>query len=255
MSQDPLSAWYADFFTELPNAFWRAAVPPEMTASDVDFVVRVAGLLPGAHVLDVPCGSGRHTLELARRGFTATGLDVSAEALAFARRTADAERLAVTLCRADMSALSAALPTGTRADAALCLGNSFGYLDHEANRTLLSDLHGLIDPGGCLVIDYGAVAEGLLPHFPDTLPMSAGGIDMEATNVYDPLWGRVLTDFAFRRGTEEHRGAAVQHVYTAAEVARMARRAGFTDVEMYGDTDGAPFTLGTRLLLVARRPQ
>src|SRR5690242_14800743 len=69
LTRAPSSAWYADFFTELPNAFWRAAVPPHLTAAEVDFVAGMAGLRPGARVLDVPCGSGRHALDLARRGY------------------------------------------------------------------------------------------------------------------------------------------------------------------------------------------
>jgi hypothetical protein len=57
------------------------------------------------------------------------------------------------------------------------------------------------------------------------------------------------------RHAQEHRGTAVQHVYTAAEVIRMVRAAGFGDVERYGDIAGTPFRVGSpRLLLVARRP-
>ncbi|MER6434376.1 class I SAM-dependent methyltransferase [Streptomyces sp900105245] len=250
MSQDSQSAWYADFFTELPNSFWRAAVPSEMTAAEVDFVIREGGLPPRAHVLDVPCGSGRHSLELARRGFQVTGVDVSAEALAFARRTAAAEHLPVTLIQADMKTL----PTEVQADAVICMGNSFGYLGHEDTRRLLAGLHQIVSSGGCLVIDYGAVAEALLPHLADDLPMSAGGIDAEATNVYDAPCGRLLTSFTFRRGEQEESGTSVQHVYTAAEVARLTAEAGFTNIRMYGDTDGSAFTLGShRLLLVAAR--
>lgn len=250
MSQDSQSAWYADFFTELPNAFWRAAVPSEMTAAEVDFVIREGGLPPKARVLDVPCGSGRHSLELARRGFSVTGVDVSAEALAFAGRAAETEHLPVTLIQADMKTL----PTHMQADAAICMGNSLGYLEHEETRRMLAGLHEIVSSGGCLVIDYGAVAEALLPHLAEDLPMSAGGIEVEATNVYDAPGGRLLTSFTFRRGEQEERGTSVQYVYTAAEVARLTAEAGFTDIRMYGDTEGTAFTLGShRLLLVAHR--
>ncbi|MEU6083374.1 methyltransferase domain-containing protein [Streptomyces sp. NPDC047108] len=250
MSKDSRSAWYADFFTELPNAFWRAVVPSELTAAEVDFVIRVGGLPPAAHVLDAPCGSGRHSLELARRGFRVTGVDVSAEALAFAERAAADERLPVTLIEADMKTP----PAHLRADAAICMGNSFGYLEHEDTSRMLAGLHEAVQPGGCLVIDYGAAAEALLPHLKEELPMSADGIEVEATNVYDAPAGRLSTSFTFRRGGQEHRGTSVQHVYTAAEVARLTSGAGFTDIRMYADTDGTAFTLGSpRLLLVAHR--
>lgn len=252
MSQDPLSAWYVDFFTELPNAFWRAAMPSESTSAEVDFIIRVTGLRPGSRVLDVACGSGRHTLELARRGCRVTGLDVSAEAIEYARKAAADEWLDVDLRLSDMRAL----PTDVEVDVAVCMGNSFGYLEHTATQKLLAGLAGLIVPGGALILDYGFVAESLFPNLTlEEAPMCLGGVEATSVNEYDTANSRLLTAFTFRRGAEEHRGTSVQHVYTAGEVNRLVTGAGFTDVELYGDTEGTPFQLGShRLLLAARRP-
>ncbi|MBB5081181.1 SAM-dependent methyltransferase [Nonomuraea endophytica] len=252
MSHDSLSAWYADFFTELPNAFWRAAVPEELTGDEVGFVVRAAGLRPGSRVLDVACGSGRHALELARRGCLVTGLDVSAEAVAYARVAAGAEGLDLDLRRGDMRAL----PADVVAEAAICMGNAFGYLDHDATREFLSGLAALVVPGGALVLDYGFVAESLLPGLSlEEEPMTFGGVEAVSVNEYDVARSRWLTSFTFRRGEQEHRGTSVQHVYTTAEVVRLVTEAGFTGAELYGGPDGTPYRLGSpRLLLVARRP-
>jgi SAM-dependent methyltransferase len=251
MTTDSLSAWYADFFTELPNAFWRAAVPAEATAAEVDFLQRATGLPAGGRVLDVACGSGRHALVLARRGYRVTGLDVSAEAIGFARAAAGAEGLELDLRVGDMRAL----PADVRADLAICMGNAFGYLDHEGTRAWLAELAGLVVPGGALVLDYAFAAESLLPGLDlEEEPMTIGGVEATQVNTYDAVEGRWLTEFTFRRGAEVHRGTSVQHVYTAAEVARLVRAAGFADVALFGDPDGAPYGLGSpRLLLVARR--
>jgi SAM-dependent methyltransferase len=251
LSRDPLFAWYADFFTELPNAFWRAAVPPEMTAAEVDFIIRMAGLGSGGRVLDVPCGSGRHTLELARRGCQVTGLDVSAEAIEHANNTAAAEQLRVDLRRGDMRTL----PTDIRVEAAVCMGNAFGYLDHAGTRKFLTDLAGLVTPGGTLILDYGFVAEALLPHLTlEEPPMTIGGIEATSVNDYDTANSRWITTFTFRRGDEEHRGTSVQHVYTCAEVTRLVTEAGFSQISLYGDTEETPFRFGSsRLLVVARK--
>ena len=46
------------------------------------------GLRPGARVLDVGCGNGRHVLELARRGYRAVGIDVATTYLDDARTEA-----------------------------------------------------------------------------------------------------------------------------------------------------------------------
>lgn len=252
MTHNPASTWYDDFFTELPNTFWRAAVPAEVTASEIEFLVRATGLRPGQRVLDVCCGSGRHALPLARRGCQVIGVDVSAEAIAHARRAAEEARLAVDLRVGDVRAL----PTDGRADVAICMGNAFGYLEHAATQAFLVDLAALVVPGGALVLDYGFVAESLLPGLAlEEEPMTIGGVEATVVNTYDTVGSRWLTDFTFRRGDEVHRGTSVQHVYTAAEVTRLVAEAGFIDVERYGDADGSPYRLGSpRLLLVARRP-
>ena len=245
------STWYDDFFTELPNAFWRAAVPPEATDAEIDFLVRTTGLRPGDNVLDVCCGSGRHVLALARHGYHVTGIDVSAEAIAYARRAAGDEGLTVDLRVGDVRAL----PTDVRTDVAICMGNAFGYLEHDGTQAFLADLAKIVRPGGALVLDYGFVAESMLPGVAlEEEPMTLGGVEVTSVNTYDVADSRWITEMTFRRDGEVHRGTSVQHVYTSAEVGRLVAAAGFSDVERYGDADRSPYRLGSpRLLLVARR--
>ena len=251
MEQRTEPAWYEGFFTELPNQFWRGAVPPEVTSSEVEFIVRASGRGTRSRVLDVACGSGRHTLELARRGFRVTGLDISAEAIEHLRRTAAAESLEVDVRLTDMRVL----PGEITADVAICMGNAFGYLEHHETKQFLRNLAGLLTPGGSLILDYGFVAESVLPHLTlEEETMSFGGVEASSVNVYDTARSRLITHFMFRRGNEEHHGTSVQHVYTAAEVTRMVVASGFADVERFGDLDRGPFEFGNpRFLLVARR--
>src|SRR6185312_7085529 len=116
------------------------AATPAMTTADVDFVERELQLSPGARLLDVPCGSGRHSIALAGRGYRVTGLDISAEAIGHARAlSADVEWL-----QGDMRHL----PDEAGYDAALCLGNSFGYLGPAGTREFAAALARAVRPGG-----------------------------------------------------------------------------------------------------------
>ncbi|HEX7302882.1 class I SAM-dependent methyltransferase [Lentzea sp.] len=233
--------WYTTFFTDLANGFWRGAVQPSQTTAEIDFV---AGFAPGLRVLDAPCGSGRHSIELARRGYTVTGLDISAEAIGFARSSAPS----LDWRLGDVASLGS---MGLAADLALCMGNSFGYLSHAGSVRFLADMAAIAP---VLVLDYGCAAESLLPSLPGEIRMSAGGVDMVAVNSYDVASGRLLIDFTFTDGSRVQRSRCEQHVYTAGELTRMLHGAGFGAVELYGDVDGSAFSLGShRLLAVARR--
>lgn len=246
------SDWYADFFTELPNEFWRRAVPPEATTAEVDFIETRLGLRPRSRVIDVPCGSGRHTLALAARGHDVVGVDISTEAIDHARRAAAGAGLDVELVVAEMREI----PRGGSFDAAVCMGNSFGYLDLDGLREFVAALAAAVRPGGGLVVDFSAAAESVLPGFVDDRPrdMTVGDIVVSGSNTYDVVGSRLLSSYVFTRGAQETRVTAIHHVYTVAHLVRLLVDGGFADVETFGGPGGEPFGIGDgRLLLTARR--
>ena len=252
MSQHVSSAWYADFFTELPNEFWRRAVPPQATAAEVDFVEERLGLAPGSRIVDVPCGSGRHSIALASRGHAVTGLDISPEAIGHARRAAAEAGVEVDFRLAEMRGVP---PDGF--DAAVCMGNSFGYLDPEGTRAFVAALAAAVRPGGGLVVDYSAAAESILPGFTgEDRTMPAGDITVAATTEYDVAHSRLVSGYRFTRGEEEVAVTALHHVLTCAQIDDLLTTAGFVDIAHYAGPDGDPFRLGSpRLLLTTRRGQ
>jgi 2-polyprenyl-3-methyl-5-hydroxy-6-metoxy-1,4-benzoquinol methylase len=87
------------------------------TLPEVDFLIEELALPSGGSVLDVGCGTGRHSIELARRSYSVTGLDLSREMLARAAASAEAAGVSVEWVRSDASRF--ALPE--RYDGAICL--------------------------------------------------------------------------------------------------------------------------------------
>ena len=251
LSHDISSTWYTDFFTELPNEFWRRAATPAMTRADLDFIESRLMLNPESRILDVPCGSGRHSLALAQRGYRVTGVDISSEAVDHARRSAAEAGLAVTFELADMREI----PGSGSFDAALCLGNSFGYLDIGGTREFVAALARAVRPGGGLVIDFNCTAETILPGFtgaPRT--MRTGDIVVEATTEYDVARSRLISHYAYTRGDDRLSTTAIHHIYTSAHIGQLLSDAGFVDVQRFGGPDCAPFELGSgRFLLTAQR--
>lgn len=95
------------------------------TLAEVDFIERELALAKGAAILDVGCGTGRHSLELARRCYRVTGLDLSPSMLAEAAKARDREGLALELVQADATEFRLARIF----DACICLcEGAFGLL-------------------------------------------------------------------------------------------------------------------------------
>jgi SAM-dependent methyltransferase len=125
---------------------------PDLTALEVDFVVRQLPLPDFRAVLDVCCGPGRHALPLAARGYQVTGVDRDAAMIAEAARKAEAIAGdgAARFLIGDMREL-AAIP-GTY-DAVTCLWHSFGYFDAPTNAAVLRGIRDKLRPGGRLILD------------------------------------------------------------------------------------------------------
>jgi len=96
--------WFEDVADHLGGAYLRYSFT-KGTEQEVDFLVDCLGLAPGARILDVGCGPGRHAHALGRRGFEVVGIDISERFIALAREATPAG-LAVTFERVDARALS-----------------------------------------------------------------------------------------------------------------------------------------------------
>src|SRR4051812_30468973 len=75
------------------------------SSKEADFIEQILQLKPGASVLDVPCGGGRHAMALASRGYNVTGIDIAQPLLEEARQEATARNLQITFDYGDMREL------------------------------------------------------------------------------------------------------------------------------------------------------
>ncbi len=242
--------WWEDFFHGLFVEFWRAALPPDVTRAEADFFQERLRLSPGARVLDVPCGDGRLALELAGRGYRLTGVDISSEFLHAARRSASERSLQIEWRQSDMRDL----PWTGQFDGAFCAGSSFGYLDDAGDAAFVKAVSVALQPGGRFLLDWGWVAESVLPNFREKLEMEVGELRFAAENRYVAATGRIENRFTITRREEAEVRFASHRAYTYSQVLGLFREAGFSAFEACGSLAGEPFGLGSpRLLLVATK--
>lgn len=94
--------WYREIFDEDYLRVYGPLFKPERTAKEVEFLLGVLALKPGASILDLCCGYGRHSIELARKGFQVTGYDLSEHLLGAAKQAARESGVNVKWVHGDM---------------------------------------------------------------------------------------------------------------------------------------------------------
>ncbi|MFW6136021.1 MAG: class I SAM-dependent methyltransferase, partial [Chloroflexota bacterium] len=140
--------WYEALYDHFPD--YDEEPYAQNTVDEVDFVERQIDHDRSKRILDVGCGTGRHALELARRGYDVVGVDLSASMIDQGREVARAEGVDVTFTVGD----ARALPYDADFDVALVLcEGGFSLMETDAmDRLILQNVARALRPGGELLM-------------------------------------------------------------------------------------------------------
>ena len=201
------------------------------TDFEVKFIIDELELTPGANVLDVGCGTGRHTIPLAKYGITMTGLDLSEGMLAQARAHAEKENITVELIQAD--ATNFQLPQ--QYDHAICLcEGSIGLLgddDDPCKRDLsiLKNINNCLRPGAKFLL---TVLNGYKKAREHTAEDIRNG-------VFDPIHLISNEKMNVEEAGKTKEMIFREKAFTPGELHHLLHRAGFTILDVWGGTAGA----------------
>lgn len=95
-----MTQWYEALFTNYAEKYEEESFT-KGTLNEVDFIENEIKFNKECRILDVGCGTGRHSIELAKRGYTVTGIDLSNNMLEKAKRNAKEAGVTVTFLQAD----------------------------------------------------------------------------------------------------------------------------------------------------------
>ena len=242
--------WWESFFSGLWLDVQREAKTDEQTRIEADFIQNVLQLAPQSKVLDVPCGEGRHSIELAVRGYQVTGVDITLPFLDEAQRKATEQQLEIAWEHRDMRDL----PWEEEFDGAFCFWGSFGYFDDNGNADFLKAISRVLKPGAKFLLDTH-VTETLLPKlFQERSWKRVGSALVLEERHYNHVCGRTNTEWTLVQDGKMFGKSTSIRLYTYRELCQLLEQLGFKELTGYGSLGGEPFQLGSpRLYLVATK--
>ncbi|NBB85541.1 MAG: methyltransferase domain-containing protein [Bacteroidetes bacterium] len=243
-SADP---WYTEWFDQAEYELVYQNRDEQEASQCIDLIEDAVAPDPGAAILDMGCGRGRHARVLARRGYAVTGVDLSRPSLDRARARAAAEDLPITFQQGDMRD-----PVCEDCfDGVVNLFTAFGYFADDADHArVIRAMATALRPGGWLVQDFlnaPQVRATLVPH---------DARQVGEAHIAQHRWiadGRIHKRIAITRQGRTQTFRESVRLLTKTDFARLYRRAGLTLTQTFGHYDGRPYSpAAPRLLLVAQ---
>jgi ubiquinone/menaquinone biosynthesis C-methylase UbiE len=244
------------------DAYHALAKSYDRLTSDVDYqatvdfyfeILKREGLNPKTAV-DLACGTGSVAMLLAEKGLQVTAVDLSAEMLSeAAQKAADMENPPFFVCQ-PLQELQ--LPRGV--DLAVCALDSLDYITDPADcAEAIRRVYRVLNPGGIFIFDVNTPeklramdSQVFLDEDEDVFCVWRGEFD-EKTNICS--YGMDLFQReggVWHRSFEEHR----EYAYSAEQLKRYLREAGFTHIGVYADRQFvAPREGEQRIYIKARK--
>ncbi len=251
MQETQEKKWYED------ESFWKTFAPTmfnqerlDVTAEEIDQIIKLLDIEKSAKILDLCCGMGRHSLELARRGYSIVGVDLTHEYLTKARTQAKSEGLNIEFVRNDMRRFCQI----ESFDVVINMFTAFGYFENQAeNKRVLTNIYCSLRQGGKLIIDMvGKEVLARIYRERDWHEEDGRIILLECKMRDNWSWADnrwiVLEDGKQREFRFGHR------IYSAVEIADLLKACGFSSVNIFGDLTGADYDHNAkRLIAVAQK--
>ncbi len=239
--------WFEEIFDE---NYLRTLpfMTPQQTLREVDFLQATLNVQPGACILDVGCGYGRHAIELVQRGLAVTGLDLSLPLLIRAADESQRRNLVVDFVHGDMRHMA----FERQFDAAYSMLTSFGYFDEESNLRVAEGIARALKPGGRLLLDV-VNRDYVVGDLPTRVWWEGDGCVVLEEVEFNFNTNRLLThrSVVFDDGRQLDQEISLR-AYSLHDLGKLLRLAGFRILEVSGSifTRGHYFGAASRNLIV-----
>lgn len=239
------------FFDGYYKDIWRQIFPEKTTLAETEFLVTEANLRKESFVLDIMCGYGRHSIELAKRGINITAVDNLSEYINEIKEKSLIERLEIDTILGDVLEVQ----IDRQFDSAICMGNSLQFFNQEDTMHLLSNISSHLKPGGKFIINTWSIAEIAIKQykekswgrFNDLLYLTDSKYLLNPARI--ETTSIIITD----KGEREEK-ASIDYIFSISELESMLNKTGFKLKEIYSIPGKKVFTVGEpRAYIVAEK--
>ncbi len=233
-----MKQWYEEFFENYAETYDKETFT-QGTIGECDFIEKEINHDKTTKILDVGCGTGRHSIELAKRGYKVTGIDLSAAQLRRAKEKASALSLEIQFKKHD-----ARMPHFTnRFDLVimLCEGGFSLMETDEMNFQILQNAAGALKPAGKLIF---TALNGLFPLFHSVREFHAAdqkvGVATYRDNTFDLMTFRDknITEFVDDSGNKRSL-VCNERYYVPPEITWLLKSLDFRTIDIFGAKLGA----------------
>ncbi|MCK4352168.1 class I SAM-dependent methyltransferase [candidate division WOR-3 bacterium] len=216
----------------------------EKVLEEVNFIEEVLLLSKNAKILDLCCGLGRHSIELAKRGYNVTGVDFSKEYLEIAQKKAKKKGVTVNFIKNDMRKIS----FNQEFDAVINMFTSFGYFrKEEDNLKVLKNVAKALKPGGKFLIDI-VNKDWIIKNFEERDWQKIGEYYVFEERKFDLATSINYAKFTIIHGKERIERESWLRMYSFHELKSMLENAGLKIIESYENLEKEELTFDSRMM-------
>ena len=244
--------WYSEeagFFGEYYYKTYSDILTGERTQKEVKFIDEILKLPRGAKILDLCCGYGRHSVELAKRGYKVTGQDLNSFFLDKAKELAAKEGVDVKWIKDDMRNIN----FENEFDAVLSIFTTIGYLgSDEEEQKVFNAVSGALKKGGRYIIDINN-RDRSIKHFltREHFNHSDGSVEVMDKKFDHITSSNEETRRLFYPGGIPQEIKYTIRMFTVPELVSMLKDAGLELIESYGDFDYVPISFTSNRYVLA----
>jgi SAM-dependent methyltransferase len=241
------TSWYnQDQFWELIKSFLFSEQRQIDAKDEVKNLIKLLKIKKNDRILDLCCGIGRHSIELARMGFEVIGVDRTSNYIEKARQEAEQKKLEINFIISDMREYC----QPDRFNIIINMFGSFGYFENEDdNRKVVKNMHESLRLGGRFLIETMG-KEVLAREFQarDWFEDGDSLVLFERKPIKD--WSRISNRWIVIKDNQKFEHSFSLRSYSAVELSSLLYECGFSKVQVHGDFKGSEYDTEAKRLVV-----